>query len=58
MSQVRLPGVPSRLRMILSFAAVYIIWGSTYLAIRIAIKTLTPFFLGGIRFTISGAIKN
>lgn len=56
MSQVRLPGGSSRLRMIASFAAVYIIWGSTYLAIRIAIKTLPPFFLGGIRFTISGAI--
>ena len=56
MSQVPLPGGSSRLRMIASFAAVYIIWGSTYLAIRIAIKTLPPFFLGGIRFTISGAI--
>jgi drug/metabolite transporter (DMT)-like permease len=36
--------------------AVYLIWGSTYLAIRFAIETLPPFLMGGIRFVIAGAV--
>ena len=36
--------------------SVYIIWGSTYLAIRFAIETLPPFLMAGIRFLIAGAI--
>lgn len=43
-------------RLIGSFAAVYIIWGSTYLAIRYAVDTLPPFLMGGVRFLIAGAI--
>ncbi len=39
-----------------AFAAVYIIWGSTYLAIRIAIETLPPFLMAGTRFTIAGIL--
>ena len=42
--------------MIAAFAAVYIIWGSTYLAIRFAVETTPPFLMGGIRFLISGAV--
>ena len=42
--------------MIAAFAAVYIIWGSTYLAIRFAVETIPPFMMGGIRFLISGAV--
>jgi len=42
--------------MILAFAAVYIIWGTTYLAIRFAIETLPPFLMGGLRFVIAGAL--
>lgn len=44
-----------RLQIILAFAAVYLIWGSTYLAIRFAIETLPPFLMAGMRFTIAGA---
>ena len=33
---------------------VYVVWGSTYLAIRIAIETLPPFLMGGVRFLIAG----
>jgi drug/metabolite transporter (DMT)-like permease len=40
----------------LAFAAVYIIWGSTYLAIRFVIESLPPFFMAGTRFMIAGAI--
>jgi drug/metabolite transporter (DMT)-like permease len=47
---------PSRSRVLLAFAAVYVIWGSTYLAIRFAIETLPPFLMAGVRFLIAGAI--
>src|SRR5512140_1339091 len=36
--------------------AIYLIWGSTYLAIRFAVETIPPFFMAGIRFLISGLI--
>src|ERR1044072_1868497 len=47
---------PSRLLVILAFAPVYIIWGSTYLGIRLAIQTLPPFLMAGTRFMTAGAI--
>lgn len=40
---------------IVAFALVYIIWGSTYLAIRYAIGTIPPFLMVGVRFMIAGA---
>ena len=39
-----------------AFAAVYVLWGSTYLAIRFAVETVPPFLLAGVRFTIAGAL--
>jgi drug/metabolite transporter (DMT)-like permease len=39
-----------------AFAAVYLIWGSTYLAIRFAIETMPPFFMAGTRFVLAGLI--
>jgi len=42
--------------IIAAFAAVYLIWGSTYLAISIAVKTIPPFFMSGIRFSVAGLI--
>jgi drug/metabolite transporter (DMT)-like permease len=47
---------PARAAIILAFAAVYIIWGSTYLGIRYAIETLPPFLMAGTRFVTAGAI--
>ena len=47
---------PSRAIIILAFAAVYLIWGSTYLAIRYAIETLPPFLMAASRFLTAGAI--
>jgi drug/metabolite transporter (DMT)-like permease len=47
---------PSRVKLILAFAAVYIIWGSTYLGIRLAIDTLPPFLMAATRFSLAGAI--
>lgn len=40
----------------LNFAAIYIVWGSTYLAIAAGLRTLPPALLAGTRFTIAGAI--
>lgn len=45
---------PSRLAIIAAFAIVYIVWGSTYLAIRIAVQELPPALLAGVRFIIAG----
>lgn len=42
------------LKLIAAFAAVYIIWGSTYLAIHFAIQTIPPFLMAGVRFIIAG----
>ncbi len=44
-------------RIVLALAAVYLIWGSTYLAIRYALEGgFPPFLLGGVRFLIAGAL--
>lgn len=45
-----------KLRAWAALVAVYIVWGSTYLAIRFAIETIPPFFMAGIRFLVSGAL--
>src|SRR4051812_17534557 len=45
-----------RARLIAAFAAVYLIWGSTYLAIRFAVETLPPLLMAGVRFVIAGGI--
>ncbi len=39
-----------------SFFAIYVIWGSTYLAIQIALVSLPPFLLAGIRFLLAGGV--
>src|SRR6185369_15727665 len=41
---------------VLAFAAVYLIWGSTYLGIRVAVRTLPPFLMAGCRFLAAGSI--
>ena len=44
------------IKLALAFAAIYLIWGSTYLAIRYAVETIPPLVAAGIRHTIAGAI--
>lgn len=46
----------SRARLLTAFAALYVIWGSTYLAIRVAIDTLPPLLMSGARFVVAGAL--
>lgn len=48
---------PTTARIVLALAAVYLIWGSTYLAIRFALEGgFPPLLLGGIRFLLAGAL--
>jgi drug/metabolite transporter (DMT)-like permease len=47
---------PSRLLLILNFGLVYVFWGSTYLAIDIAVEHIPPAFMCATRFTIAGVI--
>jgi len=44
------------IRLALAFAAIYLIWGSTYLAIRYAVETIPPLVAAGIRHSIAGVI--
>ena len=46
----------NRTRIILAFAAVYVIWGSTYLFIKYAIESVPPFMMGAARFTVAGML--
>jgi drug/metabolite transporter (DMT)-like permease len=43
-------------RLILAFALVYVIWGSTYLAILYAVQTIPPFLMAATRFALAGAL--
>jgi len=45
-----------RWNIILAFTAVYVVWGSTYLAIQIGLNDLPPFMLSGLRFLIAGLV--
>jgi drug/metabolite transporter (DMT)-like permease len=47
---------PSPVRLLLAFAAIYVIWGSTYLAIRFAIETIPPLMMAGARFLVAGGV--
>lgn len=42
--------------LIAGFAAIYLIWGSTYIGIRFAVETLPPFLMAGTRFSLAGLI--
>lgn len=46
----------SRLRLVLAFATVYVVWGSSYLAILLGLETFPPFLLGAARFLSAGLI--
>jgi drug/metabolite transporter (DMT)-like permease len=47
---------PSRLAYYSAYAALYLIWGSTYLAIGFTVETIPPFFSGSMRFFLAGGI--
>jgi drug/metabolite transporter (DMT)-like permease len=43
-------------RMVMAFFAIYFLWGTTFLAIRIAVEELPPLFAAGARFFIAGVV--
>lgn len=43
-------------KVALAFAAIYLIWGSTYLAIKYAVETIPPLITAGIRHTVAGSV--
>ena len=45
-----------RLRLIAAFFAIYFLWGTTFLAIRIAVEELPPLFAAGVRFFVAGIV--
>src|SRR6184192_3129137 len=47
---------PKKTLVIIAFAALYVIWGSTYLGIRFSIETIPPFLMAGARFVLAGMI--
>jgi drug/metabolite transporter (DMT)-like permease len=46
----------ARWKLLLAFAIVYIVWGSTYLGIRYAVQTIPPLLMAGSRFLVAGTI--
>lgn len=49
-------GSGGQLAVILALLALYLIWGSTYLAIRVAVETIPPFLMAGVRFIVAGGL--
>lgn len=45
-----------KIKIIAAFGIIYFVWGTTYLAIRLAINTIPPFLMAGIRFTLAGIL--
>src|ERR1700739_958301 len=43
-------------KTVLAFAIIYIVWGSTFLAIRVGVREVPPFLLAGIRFLVAGLV--
>jgi drug/metabolite transporter (DMT)-like permease len=49
-------GTRLRAGIVLAFLAIYVLWGSTFFAIRVAVETVPPFLAAGIRFTLAGLV--
>jgi drug/metabolite transporter (DMT)-like permease len=47
---------PQTWKVLLAFAIIYFVWGSTYLAIRVGVREVPPFLLAGIRFLLAGIV--
>ncbi len=43
-------------RLLLALATVYLVWGSTYLAVRVMVETVPPLLGSGVRFLVAGAV--
>jgi drug/metabolite transporter (DMT)-like permease len=47
---------PARWKILLAFAIIYFIWGSTFLAIRVGVHEVPPFLLASMRFSVAGLV--
>jgi drug/metabolite transporter (DMT)-like permease len=47
---------PPRWKTVLAFAIIYLVWGSTFLAIRVGVREVPPFLLAGMRFFVAGIV--
>jgi drug/metabolite transporter (DMT)-like permease len=47
---------PSTWKILLAFAIIYFVWGSTFLAIRVGVREVPPFLLAGMRVLVAGAV--
>lgn len=56
MSTSTLSPPPSRAAVTFAFAVIYLVWGSTYLGIRVAVETMPPFAMAAVRFLIAGGL--
>ena len=45
---------PASWKILLAFAIIYLVWGSTFLAIRVGVREVPPFLLAGLRFVLAG----
>lgn len=45
---------PTLFQVVLALATVYVLWGSTYLGMRIAVETIPPFWMAGVRYGLAG----
>lgn len=50
------PSQPQRSRIILAFALLYVLWGSTYLAMRVIVRDMPPYVAGAVRYLIAGPL--
>ena len=50
------PTQASKLKIVAAFLAIYLIWGTTFLGIRIAVETIPPFLMAGLRFFLAGGV--
>lgn len=55
-TEPRRSSAPAQWLVLLAFAIIYVVWGSTYLAIKFAIETMPPFLMAGVRFILAGII--
>jgi drug/metabolite transporter (DMT)-like permease len=47
---------PATWKVLLAFAIIYFVWGSTFLAIRVGVREVPPFLLAGMRFVVAGGV--
>ena len=47
---------PASWQIALAFATIYLVWGSTFLAIRIGVREVPPFLLAAMRFVLAGVV--